>query len=116
MRDFARAVDRRASDWFEELDYDYKGFISRQDILDRLRLQRYTSPRFQYQRQAAVFTESSFASLGPAPPAAGLTERFIAETEEAFHMLRVVSKESVERADVVALVAVFDFNSTSKRQ
>lgn len=108
-------MDRRASDWYEELDYDFKGFISRQDILDRLRLQRYTSPRFQYQRQAAFFAESAFASLGPAPPAAGPTERLIAETEEAFQMLRVVSSDSVEKADVVGLTAVFDFNSPSKR-
>ena len=115
LREFTRSVDRRATDWYEELDYDSKGFISRQDILDRLRLQRYTSPRFQYQRQTAFFAESAFASLGPAPPAAGLTERLIVETEEAFQMLKLVGADSVERTDIVGLTAVFDFNSPSKR-
>ena len=123
LKDFLRSVEKRASDWYEELDYEGKGYISRQDILDKLRLQKYISPKFQYldHKKAAFFKEnqkeSTFNSInGGSPQAVGNTERMMAETEDTYIMLNVLRADRLTKSDISGLVSVFEFNSTSKHQ
>lgn len=113
-RNFTKVVERKTADVYEQLDCESKGYITKQDLLNHLQLQRCISPHFQYQRQGACFLDGSFQSLSPTAPPPGLTDRLKSDTEDLFHLLKVVSTFTISKPDIQCLVAVRCFNNPTK--